>query len=101
MTEQKLPNLRPISAEMARNLSRTTDYTDSMAAAVDQLVTAANRDDWDELGAISQQLADEGRKRGRRAVSAMAQIVCDESTKPGNALGSKRSLIRLIGACGR
>ncbi len=101
MTEQTLPNLGPMSAEMAKNVSLATVYADTMAAAVDQLVMAANRDDWDELGAISQQLAHNGRQSGQRAVSAMAQIVCDESKKPGNALGTRRSLVRLIGACGR
>ena len=60
-----------MSAEMAKNISRTAAYADSMAATVDKLVMASTREDWDEIGAVSQQLVDEARKNLRRRMAKL------------------------------
>ncbi len=101
MQDQKLPDLAGMAATMAADQAKVTQHAEKVASDVDALVSAASREDWNEVQQLSQQLADGSRASGYRAVSALAQRVCEEAIRVDNAEGIKRSLIRLIGTCGR
>jgi len=101
MQEQEHPDIAQMAATMAVNQAKVARYVDTLASSVDELVAATLRHDWSEVQRVSEELAENGRANGYRAVSAMAQRVFDEAHLPNNEVGVKRSLIRLIGTCGR
>ncbi len=101
MPDQKLPDLSVAAATMAADQAKVTRYIDELTDRVDKLVSAATLADWAQLQQLSRQLAEDSRSSGYRAVSALAQRVHDEATRVDNEVGVKRSLIRLIGTCGR
>jgi hypothetical protein len=94
-------NIRQAVTRLAANHARVVQAVEGLAPQIDQLVAATVRHDWNEVGRLSWHMAVKSRSGGYRALSAMAQKLYDETTKPANDLGIRRSLIRLIGTCGR
>jgi len=101
MQQQTPPDLGQMAAQMAGNQARVSQLIEQLNDSLDRLVAATVRKDWSEVRQLSSDLADGGRKNGYRSISALAQRVCEESDRPNNEVGVKRSLIRLIGTCGR
>ncbi len=101
MSEQALPTLSETAARMAANQAKVADIVAALDVFVDQLVAATAKEDWDSVRRISEKIATGARADGYHAVSAMATRVFDEAHRPDNAAGVKKSLIRLIGSCGR
>lgn len=101
MDKTQLPDLGAISADLANNLVRVESFADRMSARIDQLVIATNREDWANVGELARDVADHSRQQGYRSISALATRVREEAERPNNALGIRRSLIRLIGTSGR
>jgi len=95
------PNIHQAATRLAANHARVVQAVEGLAPEIDALVAATVRHDWNEVGRLSWHMAVNSRSGGYRALSAMAQKVYDETTKPTNELGIRRSLIRLIGTCGR
>ena len=94
-------DLSYLASTMAANQQRVAAYTARLAECIDQLVHAATCRDWDAIRGLSQQLAADSRQAGYRAISAMADTLCQEAQRPDNEVGVKRGLIRLIGTYGR
>jgi len=101
MSSQQLPNSSQAAEKTAANQIRIDRCADALAGHIDRLAEAAGRDDWAEVGRIGGEMAARSRAAGYRAVSALADRVCHEAQRPHNAQGVKRSVIRLIGTCGR
>ena len=101
MTAKRRPDVAHSVSEMATNAARVCRSADMLAGRIDEMVAAVSQEQWQVVQELSRQLAESSRSLGYRAVSALAQRVCDESGKPDNKLGIKRSLLRLIGAHGR
>ncbi len=101
MNQPMRPDLTQISSAMAANHAKASKSTEALADQIDQLVRAAGRQDWQTVASLSRQLVGDSRHFGYRGVSALAQTVCDEASKPDNAVEVKRGLIRLIGTYGR
>jgi len=101
MQQQGRIDLSKAAATMAANQVRVIRYADLLSSSMDELIAATAREDWSEVQRVSGELAEQSRSNGYRGVSAMAQRVCDEAHRPENSLGIKRSLVRLIGTCGR
>lgn len=101
MQQQTPPDLGKMADQMAVNQAKVSQLIEQLNGSLDQLVAATVRNDWSEVRQLSGDLADGGRKNGYRSISALAQRVCDEADRPNNAIEVKRSLIRLIGTCGR
>ena len=99
--EPNYPDVHQAAARLAANQARVRQSVESLSDQIDTVVAAAARLDWSEVGRLSCHLAATSRGDSYRALSAMAQNVYDETTKPANELGIRRSLIRLIGTCGR
>ena len=94
-------NIHEAATRLAANHARVVQAVEGLAPQIDELVAATVRHDWNEVGRLSWHMAVRSRSGGYRALSAMAQKVYDETTRPANELGIRRSLIRLIGTCGR
>ena len=101
MQQQKNPDLIHLATKLASNQARVYGYAETLAGRLDDLVDAAIKEDWDRVQCVSEEMAEQGRRTGHRAVSALAQRVFDEAHRPSNGVGVRRSLIRLIGTCGR
>ena len=101
MQEYIRPDLAHSAAQMAANQAKVSQYVETLAGQVDELVAAAARDDWDEVRQVSQQVARSGRACGQEEIAAMAERLGDEAGRPDDVLGIKRRMIRLIGTCGR
>ncbi len=101
MQEQTRPDLAHAASEMAANHIKVVQYVETLPSRIDELVAATAREDWNEVRRASRHLARGSRACGYRAVSALAERVHHEVNRPHNLLGVKRSLIRLIGTCGR
>ncbi|NQU20271.1 MAG: hypothetical protein HQ567_03240 [Candidatus Nealsonbacteria bacterium] len=101
MQEHIRPDLAHSAAQMGINQAKVSQYVDTLAAQVDELVDAAAREDWNQVRQISQQVASSGREYGQDEISAMAEQLGDEATHHDDVLGMKRRMIRLIGTYGR
>jgi len=101
MQQQTPPDLGQMANQMASNQAKVSQLIEELNDSLDGLVAATARKDWTKVRQLSSDLADGGRKNGYRSISALAQRVCDESDRPDNEVEVKRSLIRLIGTCGR
>ena len=101
MHRQEYPDLTRFTSTMASNQAKIGQYIETLTGRVDGLVSAAQEEDWERVRQISGEIAEEGRRNGYRSISAMAQRVYDQAHHPADTLGVKRSLIRLIGTCGR
>lgn len=101
MPEQLRPDPAHPASSMATKQGIAGQYLDTLAGRIDELVAATARADWDQVQRVCRELADGGRVHGCRAITAAAEHVCDEVNRPCNVLGIKRSLIRMIGTCGR
>ena len=101
MTDRRLPTLANVSAQLAANHAKVVGCIDAITVRVDELATAVAGEDWPKVQQLSGQLVEQGRGMGYRAVSAMAHRVCEEASRPNNAIGIKRSMVRLIGVCGQ
>ena len=99
------PNLAELNSQLAANASRVSQYVDTLTARVDRLVEATMSEDWPEVRRLSDHLALSSNSYGYEAIGERARRVCDEMDKPGNpetnVLEIKRSVLRLIGVCGR
>ncbi len=101
MPEETYPDLAPVAATMARNQVRVIQTVDVLAAKVDELVGAAAKEDWDEVGRLGRKFAEQCRVDGSESLGNLAEEVVEEAARPNNAVSTKRSLIRLIGLYGR
>ncbi len=86
---------------ISANQIRIDRAADALLSHLDALVQTAIEEDWSGVARESEALAEQSRAAGHRAVSALAKRVCHEAHQPQNATGIRRSLIRLIGTCGR
>ncbi len=101
MYPQECPDLAGMASKMAANHARVAEYAETLTGRVDALVEATVRGDWSEVRDQTERLAQSSRGTGHRAVSALCQRVCTELDSPNNELGIRRSIVRLIGTCGR
>ena len=99
------PDLTSLNSQLAANTARVSQYVETLTTRVDKLVEATMAEDWQEVRRLSDHLAQNSINYGYPAIGARARRVCDETDKPGqaeeNVLEIKRSVLRLIGACGR
>ncbi len=101
MGEERRHDLAHLSSTLAKNNARVARFIDSLSRRMDQLVAAALQEDWDEVGRVSDFLVRAGDTYGFPALVESAQHVCDETKKSENQLAIKRSIVRLIGSCGK
>ena len=99
------PDLTSLNSQLAANTARVSQYVETLTARVDRLVEATMTEDWQEVRRLSDHLAQSSNSYGYEAIGERARRVCDEMDKPDkpetNVLEIKRSVLRLIGACGR
>lgn len=101
MAEERRHDLAHLSETLAKNNARVARFVDSLSRRIDQLVEAALQEEWEEVRRVSDFLVHAGDTYGFPVLVESAQQVCDETKKPENQLAIKRSIVRLIGSCGK
>ena len=100
MNKHDLPDIACLSGRIEADNKRVLRYLDRLPQRVDSLVEALQQTDLNEVRRLSEYLADASDDAGCDTVSYRAERVCEELKKPNNLRGVKRSVVRLIGACG-
>jgi hypothetical protein len=98
--QHDLPNVAQLSTRLADDNARVARFIDRMAQRIDALMAALQQGDVDELRRLSENLASIGDAHGGDTIRYRAERVCEEIRKPNNLRGIRRSVVRLIGACG-
>jgi hypothetical protein len=96
---QPLPNLSSLSRKLADANLRIDRVVDNLPGALDHLIQAADRKEWQEVSRLSSLLARSCQDQGV-PLDVAAQDV-DNSAREKSETQIKRSLLRLIGDSGR
>ena len=94
-----LPNLSSLSRKLADANLRIDRVIENLPGAIDHLIQAADRKEWQEVSRLSQLLAKSCKDQGIPLDASAQEVVnsAQEQSEPQ----IKRSLLRLIGDSGR
>ena len=95
---------RPSSAvtRMSANLRRIEAFADAALEQLDRAIAASQSEDWGSVQRICEELARAAQTRQSGPLGPLAQRVAHEAGQPeGGHLAARRSLVRLVGTCGR
>ncbi len=98
--QDEQPDISQLSAKMARDNDRVACFVQGLAAHVDRLVEASQKNDWDEVRRVCEFLMMSSSVYGLSKVSHSAESVCRALEQPTNSVEVKRSLLKLVGRCG-
>ncbi len=96
---QPLPSLSSLSRKLADANLRIDRVIENLPGALDHLIQAADRKQWNEVSRLSQVLAKSCQEQGV-PLDGLAQEVAGAAAEQSEPQ-IKRSLLRLIGASGR
>ncbi|MBC7854048.1 MAG: hypothetical protein IAF94_11470 [Pirellulaceae bacterium] len=96
---QPLPNLSSLSRKLADANLRIDRVIENLPGALDHLIQAADRKQWNEVSRLSQMLAKSCQEQGV-PLDAPAKEVAGSAAEQSEPQ-IKRALLRLIGASGR
>ncbi len=94
------PDIKQLTARMARDNDRVACFVHGLASHVDRLVEATQKSDWDEVRRVCEFLMLSSSVYGLSEVASSAKRVCRELEKPDNTVEVKNSLLKLVGRCG-
>jgi len=94
-------DLAKLSGQLTKNNARVGAFVKSLPGWVDRMVDMAAQQDWRDVRQLSEYLALSSESCGCSNLHERACQLADECRKPDNELGIRRSVVRLIGACGR
>jgi hypothetical protein len=97
---QKLPDLSGYSRELATNNARVTEFVDSLASFVDDVIDAVTARNWQELERLCNYIGRGGEIIGHPHLSERARQLAGIA-KQGDEAEIRRGVVRLIGATGR
>ena len=101
MQQQTSPDLGTLTDQLALDNARVSKFVDSLFGQVDDLIDATMQSDWSEVTQLCKTMARTSAEHGYPIVSERAEQVCEAARKPQNELAIKRSIVKLIGSCGR
>ena len=102
MQNENRPNIAEISGKLAADNARVNNFVDELMQHIDSLVAATTKSDWEEVRRLSDNIARDSAMNGFPIVSESAKKVNQAMEDPqGNEIDKRRSVIKLIGACGR
>jgi hypothetical protein len=96
---QPLPNLRSLSRKLADANLRIDRVIENLPGALDHLIQAADRKQWQEVSRLGQVLAKSCQEQGVPLDAPAQEVACSAAEQSETQI--KRSLLRLIGASGR
>lgn len=97
----QLVRLRKLNAALAANNARLTLLSDQMVRQIDRMTDAAARDDWQQVGDASAAILEASRAANETEVNEAARRVCQGVEQTAPPVSLRRSMVRLIGSCGR
>ena len=96
---------RPDIGRMTRRLdadnSRIDRFLDSLPGHVDQIVSAALDEDWNEVNRQSNYLADGSQEYGYTQLAQSARQLSDVMAEQDNHIEMRREVVKFIGTYGR
>jgi glutamine synthetase adenylyltransferase len=101
MPSPKHPTLAATSDLLAKNNVRVAALLDQLPAWLDELVDAARYGDVATVQQIAQQLQRQSHVEGYLEIARLARAVRSQTNRSQELLPIKRSVIRLLSACGR
>ncbi|MGI8979033.1 MAG: hypothetical protein ACR2FY_07390 [Pirellulaceae bacterium] len=96
---QPLPNLSSLSRKLADANLRIDRVLENLPGALDHLIQAADRKQWNEVSRLSQVLAMSCQEQGVPLDASAKEVAGSAAEQDEPQI--KRSLLRLIGASGR
>ena len=94
-----LPNLSSLSRKLADANLRIDRVLENLPGAIDHLIQATDRKEWQEVSRLSQLLANSCGERGVPLEASAQQVASSAHEQSESQI--KRSLLRLIGDSGR
>ncbi len=95
------PDIGRMTTQLAADNIRIDRFIDSLPGHVDQIVTAALDEDWNEIRRQSNYLADGGMEYGYTQLAQSARDLSEVMTKQSNDIEMRRGVVKFIGAYGR
>lgn len=100
LNDPTLPILNQANRKLASDNQRVMRFILSLPEHVDDLVAAAQLNDWNEVRRLGDFLAESSDTYGLRHLGETSRQLCD-ACETGNRIERKRRLVRVIGAAGR
>ena len=94
------PDIRRLTAKMARDNDRVTCFVHGLTRHVDRLVSASQMTDWKEVRRVCEFLMKSSTVYGLDEIAQSAQRVCRALDDSEGSDEVKRSLLKLVGRCG-
>ena len=88
------------NARLAGSNARVAQFAENLIEQTDRLVSASIDENWSEVSRLTEYIARGSEIYGYRQVADRAWRVYHELQRPDNSHGVKRSIVRLLGACG-
>ena len=95
-----LPDLSGYARTLASNNAKVTEFVDSLASFIDDVVDATTARDWNELERLCNYIARGGELIGHPHITERARQLAG-MLKQGDEAEIRRGVLRLIGASGR
>ena len=99
MNSANLPNLSSINNQLAKDTQRIEKFLDSLPFHVDNLLSSAQEQDWQEVRRQSEYLASAGEACSLKEVSTAA-VAIQKAIDSDNRLMIRRGIISLVSKCG-
>ena len=96
----ELPDLSSYSRQLATNNARVTDFVDTLATFIDDVVDATTARDWRELERLCNYIGRGGELMGHPHLTERARQLAG-ILKQGDETEIRRGVVRLLGATGR
>lgn len=90
-----------LNARLAGANARVAQFAENLIEQTDRLVNASIDENWTEVSRLTEYIARGSEIYGYPQVADRAWRVYHELQRPDNAQGVKRSIVRLLGTCGR
>lgn len=94
-----LPNLSAVNRQLAGDVNRVVNFIDSLPMHVDNLLAAAQAQDWPEVSRQSEYLAGAGEVCNLQEITAAAKAV-QMAISADNRLMARRAVLKLVFRCG-
>lgn len=90
-----------LNARLANSNGRVAQFAENLIEQTDRLVNASIDENWSEVSRLTEYIARGSEIYGYPQVADRAWRVYHELQRPDNGQGVKRSIVRLLGSCGR
>jgi hypothetical protein len=99
MNPSSLPNLSSVNRQLAGDVNRVVNFIDTLPMHVDNLLAAAQAQDWPEVARQSEYLAVTGEECNLQEICEAAKAV-QMAISADHRLMARRAVLKLVFRCG-